>query len=71
MSVGHGGTVMTLERNKHTVVVIYDGGSNDGHGHGQWTQELAMTSDVDWIDSRPCIYLPAPVPYHPVAFPIP
>jgi hypothetical protein len=53
MSVGHGGTAMTIERNKHTVVIDH-GGSDNGHGlgRGQWTQELAMTSDVDWIDSR-------------------
>lgn len=40
---------MTTERNKH-VVVIEDGRID--HGRRRWTQEMAMRSDVDWIDSR-------------------
>ena len=72
VSDGHGGMMTIVERDKQTAV-IEDGGSDDdhGHGHGQWTQELATTSDVDWINSRPYIYLPASVPYHPVAFLLP
>jgi hypothetical protein len=45
MSVGHGGTTMATERDKHTVV-IDDRWSND-RGRGQWMQELVMTNDDD------------------------
>ena len=70
MNVGHGGTMMTVEHNKH-MVVIDNRGSDNNHGRGQWTQELVMTSDVDWINIWPCIYLPVPVPCDSVTFPIP
>lgn len=61
MSVGHGGIMVTMERNKH-MAVIDNRGSNDSRGQGPLMQELVTTSGVDWIDIWLCIYWPTLVP---------